>query len=115
MRYGVVGVPSFYVFHHNKVVSKYNKTEINIESFVNYITTVTNLEPTSPVNITETDLIGPLSSQVSYTFNYVLFGSWTFCIIMSLYYFVTSDLFRRIKEHIYNMWNEAQFQHEHID
>jgi len=115
MRYGVVGVPSMYVFHSNKIVSKYNKSETNIDSFVKYINQITTFEPVGDVNLTESDLVGPLSSQVTYSFNYVFALSWLFCIVVSLYYFVRSDLFRRMKEHMYNMWNEAQFQHEHID
>lgn len=115
MRYGVVGVPSFYLFHNNRIVSKFNKSEVNIDSFVRYITSLTALEPVGQVNITEADLAGPLSNQVTYSFNYVFVSAWAFCIVVCFYYFTRSDLFRRIKEHIDNMWNEAQFQHEHID
>lgn len=115
MRYGVVGVPSAYLFHSNKLISRFNKSEVTIEQLVQYVNRFTSLEPVGEVNITEADRLGPLSSQVAYTFNYTFIGSWAFCILVGFYYFSRSELFRRAKEHIYNMWNEAQFQHEHID
>lgn len=116
MRVGVVGVPSMYLFHNSKVVSRYNQSEARIEQFVHYIKTLTSLEPVDVVNITEADLEGPLKLEKQQQRSTVLFaGSWIFCFIFFFYYFLQSDLFRRLKDQVHNLWNEAQFQHEHIE
>ena len=116
MRYGVVGVPSAYLFHNNKLVSRYNRSEVTVEGLVEYLRRVTSLEPVGEVAVTEADRLGPLpSTAVSGQFNYTLLSAWVFILTVAAYYFARSELFRRAKEQVLHMWNEAQFQHEHVD
>lgn len=115
IRYGVVSVPSLYIFHNNKLVSKFNRSETRIDQLVEYIQSITTLEAIDEVALNESDFLGPLSNQVVHSFNYVLALSWIFVALVAIYYFARSDLFRKLKESVSNMWNEALFQHEHID
>lgn len=115
MRYGVVGVPSAYLFHNNKLVSRYNGSEVTVEGLAAYIKRLTSLEPVGEVVTSEEDLLGPLPSVAVSSVNLTLICAWLFVLLVAAYYFARSELFRRAKEHVYNMWNEAQFQHEHVD
>lgn len=115
MRYGVVGVPSAYLFHNSKLVSRYNRSEVTVDGLVAYIRRLTSLDPIGEVVTVEEDLLGPLPSVAVTSVNFTLISAWIFVLVVSAYYFARSELFRRAKEHVYNMWNEAQFQHEHVD
>lgn len=116
MRYGVVGVPSAYLFHNNKLVSRYNHSEVTVEGLVEYLQRVTSLDPVGElIQISEADRLGPLSSTPVSSLNYTLVGAWAFCLLVAAYYLLRSELFQRAKEQVLHMWNEAQFQHEHVD
>jgi len=118
MRYGLVGVPSILFFHNGKIVGKVNDSDPTIEGFVSYINQLTGMSPVMPPNITDQDLLGPLSSEPQTKFDYLLLFSWLFCITCFLYMFAKSNLFKTIVETVRNTWREAEAQHQqhqHID
>ena len=49
-QFGVMAVPTLLVFHNSRPLYKYNYTEYNLESFMQFVTLLTGMEP---VNITE--------------------------------------------------------------
>ncbi|XP_054155478.1 thioredoxin domain-containing protein 15-like [Oppia nitens] len=115
MRYGLVGVPTVLFFHNGKVVGKVNDTDPTIESFAIYITQLTGISPVLPTNVTDDDLLGPLSSTPEPHFDYLLLFSWIFAWICFSYLFAKSNLFKTTLEAVRNNWREAEAQHEHID
>ena len=104
-----------FLFHNSKIVSRYNHSEANIEHFADYIKTLSSFEPIEMINVTESDYTGPLVIHEKRRSSFLFISSWIFCLIFFAYYFVQSELFRKLKDQVYNLWNEAQFHHEHIE
>ncbi|OTF79610.1 thioredoxin domain-containing protein 15-like protein [Euroglyphus maynei] len=144
IRFGVSGVPSLYFLYNGRAVAKYNRTDITMDGLVEFIRSLTSLEPLKPNitndddendeednlnttlssdhkifwNITDDDRNGPLVIHVENQQNYLLIFCWKFCLIVLFYHFFRSNLYTKIKDHVHAMWNEwAQTvqHHEHVD
>lgn len=115
MRYGLVGVPTILLFHNGKVAAKLNDSNPTVDGFVAFIQQLTGLSPQMPTNLTESDLLGPLSSTPEDKFDYLLLLASIFALICFGYLFGKSNLFKTTVETVRNNWREAEAQHQHID
>lgn len=52
IRFGVSGVPSMYFLYNGRAVAKYNRTDITMDGLVEFIRSLTSLEPIKP-NVTD--------------------------------------------------------------
>lgn len=115
MRFGLVGVPSILLFRNGTVVGKFNESHPTILNFVSFVTNLTGISPTGPVNVTEEDYIGPLQSSPQSRIDFLLLFSSFFVLICLLYLFSKTRLWKITVETIRNNWREAEAQHEHFD
>lgn len=114
-QYGIVGIPTLLLFHQGRPVAKFNNTEYNIETFVQFVTKYTKIKPTDKYFVTSADFFGPLSSIPDKRADYFLILSWVFLIICAAYYFSKSSWWKSIVETIKNNWRESEAQHEHTE
>lgn len=114
MKIGVVGVPSMYMFHNHKLVTRYNGSEFVLPDLVDFIQLTTTLKPVDEVALLPDDYLGPLvidpSTQNIYTNRTI---AWGFCVGALLFLFLRTSLFGRIKQAVRNQWNDHL--HAHID
>lgn len=114
-QFGVMAVPTLLVFHNSRPLYKYNYTEYNLESFMQFVTLLTGMEP---VNITEPsveDFQGPVPSVAVKSYNYYLLLALIFTLLCGLREFFKSPLAGHLLDTFRNAWREAEIQHEHND
>lgn len=114
---GIVGVPSFVLFHSGRPVAKYNESEYTLDQFSRFVTKYTGIKPEEKSYVTSADFSGPVSSVPSRETDFFLGLSWAFIISCAIYYFTKSKWWKWIVETIQNNWHEAEAQahHEHAD
>ena len=71
-QFGVMAVPSIFVFHNGRPLFKYNYTEYSLPSFTQTFSLLTGLEPENVTEVTEADYLGPVPSEAVVTTNYYL-------------------------------------------
>lgn len=112
MKIGVVGVPSMYMFHNHKLVTRYNGTKFVLPDLVDFIKLTTTLEPVDDIELKPEDHIGPLVIDQTTPNIYVNRNiAWAFCVCALLFLFLRSSFFARIKQAVRNQWND----HAHLD
>ncbi|XP_053679151.1 thioredoxin domain-containing protein 15 [Anopheles nili] len=117
--FGIVGLPTFMLFHQGRPLVKYNGTEITLASLAKFVTRHTGIEPrlvnqkssTTVLHYISDDFIGPLSNKVEYRTDYWLYIAWLFIIMCTCYYFSKSTLYAQIIEMIKRNWRESAAQH----
>ncbi|KAL3876187.1 hypothetical protein ACJMK2_034058 [Sinanodonta woodiana] len=110
-RFGTVSVPNILLFHQSRAVMRFNQTERNLDTLVNFIKNATGLEPNTTVNVTEADYIGPLSSIPAEESDYLLWFAWVFVILFSSYMVIQSTRGQHWINRVRILWQE----HQHID
>ncbi|XP_028405097.1 thioredoxin domain-containing protein 15-like [Dendronephthya gigantea] len=82
-RYGIVGVPTIILFQESRPVARFNRSR-TYKDLVEFIHESTGMEYNSSVEVDVMDYEeGPLPSTVSDDFNFHLFGSLFFLLIMA--------------------------------
>ncbi|KAI4455882.1 hypothetical protein MML48_8g00001093 [Holotrichia oblita] len=112
---GIVGVPSMLLFHNGRAVAKFNYSEYTLETFSQFLTKYTGINPEEKSFVTSADFSGPVSSVPSKETDIFLGLSWGFIIICGIFYFTKSKWWRWIIETVQSNWRESEAQHEHTD
>lgn len=89
-----------------------------MDGLFDFIRLLSSIEPneTESLNLTSTDLQGPLVINVENNIDYLYILCCIFCFVVIVYHFLRSNIFEMLKENIQIMWNEAQIaHHEHVD
>jgi len=73
-KYGIVGIPTVLLFHSGKAVAKYNRSR-TLDDFRSFLSHLTGVQPTTPLNRTQADDMGPLSSELKESKDYYLIFS----------------------------------------
>ncbi|CAL4135726.1 unnamed protein product [Meganyctiphanes norvegica] len=113
-RYGVMGTPTFLLFHNGNGAGRYNSSEFSVSSLMNFVHYYTDQDIPS-INVTSDDFRATLPSEIKSTRGYALIAAWTFMLTCGTWMFVTSHLCARLTEAILNNWREAEAQHDHQD
>jgi len=114
-QYGVMAVPSIFVFHNSRPLYKYNFTEYNLASFTQFVTLLTGLEPENITEVSEDDYHGPVPCVPRQTTNYYLLLAFIFTLLCGLWHVSNSHCTRWLLDTVRNLWREAEIQHEHED
>lgn len=114
-QYGVVGVPTFILFHNGRPAVKFNETDYNLERFSTFITKYTTIPPIEMISVTSADFSGPVPSVVIKEPDYFLWLSWGFLAVSALVFFTKSSWYRIIVEAVVASWTESDPQHPHMD
>lgn len=114
-QYGVMAVPSIFVFHNSRPLYKYNFTEYNLASFTQFVSLLTGLEPENITELSEDDYLGPVPCVPKQTTNYYLLLAFIFTFLCGLWHVSTSHCTRWLLDTVRNLWREAEIQHEHED
>ncbi|KAJ1522338.1 hypothetical protein ONE63_002632 [Megalurothrips usitatus] len=114
-QYGVVGVPTFILFHNGRPSVKFNETDYNLERFSSFITKFTTIQPVEKISVTSADFNGPVPSVVVKEPDYFLWLSWYFLAMSAIVFFTKSSLYRKIVEVVKVTWRESEAQHDHMD
>ncbi|XP_059156799.1 thioredoxin domain-containing protein 15-like [Physella acuta] len=109
-RFGTVAVPNVMLFHSRSAV-RFNHTTRVFESFVQFVSNNTGLNPDKTVKLEPTDFVGPLPSVVSRGRDWLLWLSWSFVISCSMYGFVRSGFGQSSITRLRVLWQE----HQHIE
>lgn len=110
-RFGVVSVPNIIFFHQSKSVVRFNSSKKTFENMVLFVKNMTGLEADKSVEVSEQDLIGPISSIPTSEPDYLLWLAWTFISVCSLSMFYASSLGQQLINKIHTLWQE----HQHIE
>lgn len=114
-QFGILALPTILLFHNSKPVSKFNHTVFNLENYSQFILTLTGIEASGLLELTETDFTGPLPTVAEVEPDYNLYLAWIFTVVCGLFYFSKSSYCKRMIESVQNNWREVEIQHEHIE
>lgn len=114
-QFGVMAVPSIFVFHNGRPLYKYNYSEYNLASFTQTFSLLTGLEPMNVTEPTAEDMAGPVPSVAVITTNYYLVLAWVFTLVTASWHVSKSQWLTWALESVRNAWREAEIQHEHED
>ena len=114
-QFGVLALPTILLFHNAKTFIKFNQSDFELDSFTNFVTTFTGIEPVGELIVQEGDHDGPMPTKVVPVSDIYLHISWIFVLICALGVLGKSPFCRGIIEAIRNNWREAEIQHEHND
>jgi len=112
-QFGVMAVPSIFVFHNGRPLYKYNYSEYNLASFTQTFSLLTGLEPINVTELTAEDMAGPVPSVAVITTNYYLVLAWVFTLTTASWHVSKSRWLTWAVESVRNAWREAEIQHEH--
>lgn len=112
-QFGVMAVPSIFVFHNGRPLYKYNYSEYNLASFTQTFSLLTGLEPINVTELTAEDMSGPVPSVAVITTNYYLVLAWVFTLTTASWHISKSRWLTWAVESVRNAWREAEIQHEH--
>jgi thioredoxin-like negative regulator of GroEL len=56
-QFGILALPTILLFHNSKPVSKFNHTNFNLENYAQFLATLTGIEPSGLLEVTETDMV----------------------------------------------------------
>ncbi|XP_041364499.1 thioredoxin domain-containing protein 15-like [Gigantopelta aegis] len=110
-RFGTVAVPNIMLFHISKSAVRFNHTERNFNTFIQFMKNVTGLDANSTVNVTESDYLGPVPSVPTTDTDYLLWLAWIFVIGCSGWMFVHSHYGQQSINRVRVLWQE----HQHIE
>lgn len=113
-QFGIMSLPTIFLFHNSKPVARFNGTEFNITNFADYITTLTTIEPFGDVVTKEADYQGLLSDLPVPVTDYYLYIAYVFLFMVFVAKIGKSSFCKRLAESIRNTWREAEM-HEHIE
>jgi len=82
-KYGIVGIPTILLFHSGKAVAKYNRSRTAAD-FREFILQLTGVRPSIPLNVTQDDSLGPLTSTLKESRDYYLIFSICFIAFVVL-------------------------------
>jgi len=114
-QYGVMAVPTLLVFHNSRPLYKYNYTEYNLDSFTQFVSLLTGLEPRNVTNPSDGDWEGPVPSVAVKPHNYYLLLALLFTLLCGLREFSKSPMAGQLLDTVRNAWREAEIQHEHTE
>jgi len=114
-QFGVMAVPSIFVFHNGRPLYKYNYSEYNLASFTQTFSVLTGLEPENVTELTAEDMAGPVPSVAVITTNYYLVLAWGFTLLTAAWHVSKSQWLTWAVDSVRNAWREAEIQHEHED
>lgn len=114
-QYGVVGVPTFILFHNGRPAVKFNETDYTLERFSTFITKYTTIPALQKISVTSADFNGPVPSVVVKESDYFLWLSWSFLAVSALVFFIKSSWYRKMVEAVKVTWRESEAQHDHMD
>ncbi|GAB1608525.1 thioredoxin domain-containing protein 15-like [Argonauta hians] len=110
-RFGVVSVPNIMFFHHTRSVVRFNSSKKTFENMALFVKNMTGLEADSSVEVSEQDMLGPLSSEATTEPDCLLYLAWIFINICSLYALYSSSIGQHMINKIHTLWQE----HQHIE
>lgn len=113
-QFGIMSLPTIFLFHNSKPIAKFNGSEFNITYFADYVTIYTTMEPYGNVTTIDADYEGPLSELPIPVTDYYLYMAWTFIIVIILSRIFVSSWCKRLIESVRNTWREAEM-HDHQD
>lgn len=114
-QYGVVGVPTFILFHNGRPAVKFNETDYTLERFSTFITKFTTIPALEKISVTSADFNGPVPSVVVKEPDFFLWLSWGFLAGSALVFFAKSSWYRKMIEVVKVTWRESEAQHDHMD
>lgn len=121
MRYGMISVPTILFFFDEKLIERYNETQITVDQLANFVHQLTSIEPNGEVKLIDQDNDGPLPIEPVSQIDYVLVLACLFNIVLAIYFIVRSQLVGRLIEFFRNITQGVltttghQQQHEHFD
>ena len=113
--YGVMALPTIFIFHNHRPMYKFNGSNYDLKSFTHFVSQFTGMEPVEPVEIMDDDREGPVPTKVKVVYDVYLYLAWGFTILVAVVGFVKSSLCDKIYETILNTWREAEIQRQHQD
>ena len=114
MRLSLFGVPSIILLQNDRIVARFNGTEINLATLQEFITKTTSFEPLQPLEVTDDDLLGPVPTKVEPQFDYLMLFAVVFLLSIFVDIVRTSRIYAYLLEIIASTWLESQ-QREHLD
>ncbi|XP_065351878.1 thioredoxin domain-containing protein 15 isoform X1 [Cloeon dipterum] len=114
-QFGIVGVPTFLLFHNGRPVARFNETDYNLKMFAKFIQKWTGIEPQGMLSVFSADFNGPLPNVPEHEMDHWLIVSWVFVALCAIYFVLQSALWSNLVEGVKNVWREADEVHEHAD
>ena len=111
-RYGVIGIPTVFLFYSGRAVAKFNRSK-TAEHFQDFVKERTGFEPNNPINITDVDYIGPLSSKVLESTDYYMVFSVCFLSLFILGHVLGSFIWLSFYRFTYYL--KSLFNREKLD
>jgi len=114
-QFGVMAVPSIFVFHNSRPLYKYNYTEYSLENLSQFVTLLTGIDAVNGTEVLEQDYVGPVPSVPVVGRNYYLLLATIFTLVCITWELSTSRVMARVVDSLRNNWREAEIQHQHQD
>ncbi|XP_059491335.1 thioredoxin domain-containing protein 15 [Neocloeon triangulifer] len=115
-QFGIVGVPTFLLFHNGRPVARFNETDYNLKMFAKFVKKWTGIEPEGMLNVYSADFAGPLPNVVEQSTDQWLILSWAFVAFCGIFAALRSTLWRHMIDGVKRVWREAdEVHHEHAD
>lgn len=110
--FGIIGLPSIILFQNGRMIHKFNTTRpATVTYLIDFIQQYTNLKPASANVVVTSEDFSPTSKlklqMQEESFDFYLLLSWIFIIVVSIYYFMQSHIFKQMVEMINRTWRES--------
>jgi len=111
-KFGIIAVPTVILFHNGRAQARFNHSEPTLQRLADFVSAHTQLTPTTPLNVTEEDWLGPLPSEPADVLDWYLVAAWAFIAACAAFGATKLRLWRRAADVARNWWIEAE-QHLH--